>query len=105
MSPFDDWNTYDEDQDEELEDSSEYFQGKDALLFCIDSSESMLEPRSSSTRHKSHLQAVLEIAVQLQKRKVITSPNDLVGIMFFNTKRKGAQRSRRTVTSTNLLLR
>jgi hypothetical protein len=64
----------------------DYFKGKDALLFCIDASESMLEPRETRVGEpKSHLQTVLDIAVQLQKRKVITSPNDLVGIMFFNT--------------------
>ena len=47
----------------------------------------MLKPRETHTSGelKSHLQAVLEIAIQLQKRKVITSPNDLVGIMFYNT--------------------
>ncbi|KAF8520514.1 Ku DNA-binding complex Ku70 subunit [Gautieria morchelliformis] len=88
MAPFDDWNTFEDDQDAELEDASEYFQGKDALLFCIDASEDMLAPRESRTspgERKGHVQAVLEIAVQLQKRKVVTSPNDLVGIMFYNT--------------------
>ena len=51
-------------------------------------SEPMLELRESRTspgEQTSHVQAVLNIAVQLQKRKVITSPNDLVGIMFYNT--------------------
>lgn len=43
------------------------------------------ETHTSPGEHKSHVQAVLEIAVQLQKRKVVTSPNDLVGIMFYNT--------------------
>ena len=46
----------------------------------------MLEPHEAKDgQRKSHVQTVLDIAIQLQKRKVITSPDDLVGIMLFNT--------------------
>ena len=34
-----------------------------------------------------HLHAALEAAVQIQKKKVIVGPNDLVGILLFNTVR------------------
>ena len=36
---------------------------------------------------KSHLLSVLQAAIALQKRKVMYSPNDSVGILFFNTVR------------------
>ncbi|KIJ51081.1 hypothetical protein M422DRAFT_158695 [Sphaerobolus stellatus SS14] len=88
MAPFDDWNNLDDELEEDLADSSEYFQGRDVLLFCLDASESMVTPiksEDSDKEAKSPLQKVLEIAIELQKRKVITSPNDLVGIMLYNT--------------------
>jgi hypothetical protein len=36
---------------------------------------------------KSHLLAVLQAIIALQKRKVMYSPNDSIGILFFNTAR------------------
>ena len=36
---------------------------------------------------KSHLLSVLQAVIALQKRKVMYSPNDSVGILFFNTVR------------------
>lgn len=87
MSLFEDWNTLDDYVEDELENAFD-FQGRDVLLFCIDASHSMTTSAKNVENHdqkESYLQSVLEIAVQLQKRKVITSPNDLVGIMFYNT--------------------
>lgn len=34
-----------------------------------------------------HLYTALEAAMQIQKKKVITGPNDSVGILLFNTVR------------------
>ena len=46
----------------------------------------MLAVRDDGKGNKtSHFLSVLQTAVELQKRKVIHGPNDLVGIMFFNT--------------------
>ena len=36
---------------------------------------------------KSHLLSVLQAVIALQKRKVMYSPNDSVGILLFNTVR------------------
>ena len=58
------------------------------LLFCIDASESMITPIKTEDldeEAQSPMQKLLEAAVELQKRKVVASPNDLVGIMFYNT--------------------
>ena len=36
---------------------------------------------------KSHLLSVLQAVIALQKRKVMYSPNDSIGVLFFNTVR------------------
>ncbi|KAG6865389.1 hypothetical protein C0991_002970 [Blastosporella zonata] len=91
MAPYDDWNTIDDEEDEELQDAS-YLEGKrDVILFCIDCSESMQELREDPNYEDAqtcHLFTALEAAVQIQKKKVIVGPNDAVGIMLFNTTRK-----------------
>ncbi|KAJ8592867.1 Ku DNA-binding complex, Ku70 subunit [Rhizopogon salebrosus TDB-379] len=88
MPPFDDWNIIDEEEEEELQDAS-FFEGKrDAILFCIDCSESMHELRDDPNYEDvktSHLFAALEAAMQIQKKKVIVGPNDSAGIVLFNT--------------------
>ncbi|KAF8071492.1 SPOC like C-terminal domain-containing protein [Lyophyllum atratum] len=95
MPPYDDWNKVDEEDEEELQDAS-YFEGKrDVILFCIDCSESMLELRDDPNYEDTktcHLFTALEAAVQIQKKKVITGPNDAVGILLFNTTRKTESR-------------
>ncbi|KIK60138.1 hypothetical protein GYMLUDRAFT_200779 [Collybiopsis luxurians FD-317 M1] len=91
MAPFDDWNTFDDEEDEELQDNSFFDSKKDVILFCIDCSSSMLELKDDPEEEgakTSHLYAALKSAMQLQKRKVITGPNDSFGIFLFNTSRK-----------------
>ena len=67
----------------------QWFEGKrDAILFCIDCSESMQELREdpvSEGVQTSHLLEALDAAVKIQKRKVIVGPTDSVGILLFNT--------------------
>ncbi|GLB44737.1 putative ku DNA-binding complex Ku70 subunit [Lyophyllum shimeji] len=91
MPPYDDWNKIDEEDEEELQDIS-WFEGKrDVILFCIDCSESMHELRDDPNYEDtktSHLFTALEAAVQIAKKKVISGPNDSIGIMLFNTTRK-----------------
>jgi len=60
------------------------------ILFCIDCSESMQEPRDDPVYEgveTSHLLAALDAAMRIQKRKVIVGPADSVGILLFNTVR------------------
>ncbi|KAF8322618.1 ku70-like protein [Clavulina sp. PMI_390] len=60
---------------------------KDTILFCIDASESMQQiPDAKGAR--SHLHNALQCALDVMKRKVITRPNDSVGILLFNTVRE-----------------
>ncbi|KAF5345659.1 hypothetical protein D9757_014209 [Collybiopsis confluens] len=91
MAPYDDWNKYDNEEDEELQDDSFFDAKKDVILVCIDCSSSMLQVRDDPENEgekTSHLFAALNTAMQLQKRKVITGPNDSFGIFLFNTSRK-----------------
>lgn len=90
MASYDEWNRVDDDDDDELQDTS-LFEGKrDVILFAIDCSESMHEMHDDplyEDAQTSHVLTALEAAIQVQKKKVIVGPNDAVGIMFFNTTR------------------
>lgn len=58
------------------------------ILFCIDCSESMQELREDpiyEDAKTSHLLTALDAAMQVQKKKVISGPNDWVGILLYNT--------------------
>ncbi|KAJ4466240.1 SPOC like C-terminal domain-containing protein [Lentinula aciculospora] len=91
MSPYDDWNRVDDDDEDELQDATFFDAKKDVILFCIDCSPSMLQLRpdpEDETKTTSHVYAALNSAMNLQKRKVITGPNDSFGILLFNTSRE-----------------
>ncbi|KAF8799055.1 Ku DNA-binding complex, Ku70 subunit [Phlegmacium glaucopus] len=91
MPPYDDWNKIDEEEDEELQDTSMYESKRDVILFCIDCSESMLKLYDDSKYEDlqtCHLYTALEAAMQIQKKKIIVGPNDSFGILLFNTTRK-----------------
>ncbi|KAI1792117.1 ku70-like protein [Ganoderma leucocontextum] len=92
MAPYDDWNKIEDDEDEELQDYSQFYEGKrDVILFCIDCSPSMLELREDP-RYEDvqtcNLMAALEAVMQIQKRKVLVGPNDSVGVLLFNTTKR-----------------
>ncbi|KAK7043879.1 ATP-dependent DNA helicase II subunit 1 [Paramarasmius palmivorus] len=91
MAPYDDWNKVDDEEDDELQDNSFMESKKDVILFCIDCSPSMQElyddPNYENVQ-TSHLLTALDAAAQIQKKKIITGPNDSVGILLFNTTRK-----------------
>ncbi|KAI0951510.1 hypothetical protein AcW1_008540 [Taiwanofungus camphoratus] len=91
MPLYDDWSKIDEEEEEELQDTSYYESKKDVILFCIDCSTSMLELHEDSKyedMQSCHLFTALEAVMQIQKRKVTVGPNDAVGIMLFNTTRR-----------------
>ncbi|KAF9262489.1 Ku DNA-binding complex, Ku70 subunit [Marasmius fiardii PR-910] len=91
MAPYDDWNKVDDEEDEELQDISFMETKRDVILFCIDCSSSMHELYDDPVYEgvqTCHLFAALDAAVQIQKKKIITGPNDSVGILLFNTTRK-----------------
>lgn len=88
--PYDEWNALDV-EDEELQDTSFFQARRDVILFCIDCSESMQTLRDDPVYEdvqSSHLLIALDAALQVQKKKVLSGPNDYVGIMLYNTTRK-----------------
>jgi hypothetical protein len=68
----------------------EYQTVKDAVLFAIDISPSMLAPPDVQNfvhRDKdSAALAALKCAYQLMQQRIITNPNDMMGILLFGTK-------------------
>ncbi|PFH46457.1 hypothetical protein AMATHDRAFT_77665 [Amanita thiersii Skay4041] len=89
MSPYDEWNKIDEDEAEELQDTSIFELKRDVILFCIDCSESMqqLEEDPEYETQTCHLFTALQAAMEIQKRKILVGPSDSVGILLFNTSR------------------
>ncbi|ESK87600.1 dsb repair complex subunit [Moniliophthora roreri MCA 2997] len=88
MAPYDDWNKVEDEEDDELQDTSYMDTKKDVILFCIDCSPSMQELYDDPIYENvqtCHLFAALDAAVQIQKKKIITGPNDSVGVLLFNT--------------------
>ncbi|KAI6109983.1 SPOC like C-terminal domain-containing protein [Pisolithus sp. B1] len=85
---FDDWNVAEEEGEEELQDTS-FFEGRrDVILFCVDCSQSMQELRDDAVYEDvktSHLLTALDAAMQVQKKKTVSGPNDWVGILLYNT--------------------
>jgi len=67
-----------------------YESKRDVILFCIDCSESMLalyeDPKYENSQ-TCHLLTALEVAVEIEKRKITVGPNDSVGIILFNAVR------------------
>lgn len=77
-----------EDDDEQIDDSG-YKTVKDAVLFAIDISDSMLKKPEDSTGKKedtdSPALAALKCAYQLMQQRIISNPNDMMGILLFGT--------------------
>lgn len=95
--PFDDWNVAEEEGEEELQDTS-FFEGRrDVILFCVDCSQSMQELQDDAVYEDvktSHLLTALDAAMQVQKKKTVSGPNDWVGILLYNTSRPNESNNR-----------
>ena len=65
---------------------------KDAILFAIEVSDSMLSSPSSDTENKgdgnngSAVTATLKCAYNLMRQRIITNPNDKIGVLLYGTK-------------------
>ncbi|KJR85701.1 ATP-dependent DNA helicase 2 subunit 1 [Sporothrix schenckii 1099-18] len=79
-----------DDVDEEVDDLS-YKSQKDAIIFAIDVSTSMLErpPPSKSRKadQDSAVSAALRCAYQIMQQRIITQPKDMMGILLFGTEK------------------
>lgn len=81
-------NDENEDDDEEIDETG-YKSVKDAVLFAIEVSDSMLKKPPTSDSKKadtnSPLLAALKCAYHLMQQRIISSPKDLMGILLYGT--------------------
>ncbi|PSK35053.1 ATP-dependent DNA helicase II subunit 1 [Elsinoe australis] len=83
-----------EDEDEEIDETG-YKTVKDAVLFAIDVSSTMLQkPPESDSKHADHDQptvAALKCAYTLMQQRIISNPNDMMGVLLFGTEKSRFQ--------------
>ncbi|PVH98400.1 ATP-dependent DNA helicase-like protein II subunit 1 [Periconia macrospinosa] len=95
-----------DDDDEEIDDTS-YKAIKDAILFAIDVSSSMLERPAPSddkrAERDSPVSAALECAYQLMQQRIISNPKDMMGILLFGTEQSDLKDSDNTFQNCYLL--
>ncbi|KAK4502220.1 hypothetical protein PRZ48_005645 [Zasmidium cellare] len=85
----------DDEEEEEIEESS-YKTQKDAVLFAIDVSKSMLTKPSDADSKKpdealSPTVAALKCAYTLMQQRIISNPSDMMGILLFGTEKSKFQ--------------
>ncbi|KAL2813315.1 SPOC like C-terminal domain-containing protein [Aspergillus cavernicola] len=77
------------DEEEELDETS-YKSIRDAVLFAIEVSDSMLQPRPSADPRKpsqeSPATAALKCAYHLMQQRIISNPRDMIGVLLYGTK-------------------
>ncbi|KAI1802788.1 ku70 protein [Daldinia bambusicola] len=86
---------YEKREEEEEEDElgeQDFKAQKDALIFAIDVSKSMLRPPPESNDKKADKDppvfAALKCAYQVMQQRIISNPKDMMGIVLFGTERK-----------------
>ncbi|KAL1842898.1 hypothetical protein VTJ49DRAFT_3915 [Mycothermus thermophilus] len=87
----DDRRPEDDEAEDEL-DETDYKTQKDAVLFAIEVSPSMLQrPPAGEKRKKSDddspIAAALKCAYQFMQQRIIAQPKDMMGILLFNTEK------------------
>ncbi|CZR64022.1 probable protein Ku70 [Phialocephala subalpina] len=84
-----------EDEDEEELDDSNYIAQKDAVLFAIDISKTMLTPPPPSDDKKAEKDspaiAAIKCAYQIMQQRIISSPKDMMGVLLFGTEQSKFQ--------------
>ncbi|KAM7206833.1 SPOC like C-terminal domain containing protein [Naviculisporaceae sp. PSN 640] len=82
-------NRPDGDEGEDELDETDYKTQKDAVLFAIDVSSSMLQPPPKTEDKKadtdSAVAAALKCAYQIMQQRIIAQPKDMMGILLFGT--------------------
>lgn len=86
----------DEEEDDDEIDDTGYKSIKDAVLFAIDVSKSMLErPKETDSKRPdtalSPTVAALKCAYALMQQRIISNPNDMMGILLFGTEQSKFQ--------------
>ncbi|KAL2131652.1 hypothetical protein VTI74DRAFT_4779 [Chaetomium olivicolor] len=81
----------DADEGEEELDEADYKTQKDAVLFAIDVSASMLQQPPATDKRKSDkdsaVAAALKCAYQFMQQRIIAQPKDMMGILLFGTEK------------------
>ncbi|KAL2200515.1 SPOC like C-terminal domain-containing protein [Corynascus similis CBS 632.67] len=81
----------DMDEGEEELDEADYKTQKDAVLFAIDVSSSMLQQPAATESKKadkdSAIAAALKCAYQFMQQRIIAQPKDMMGILLFGTEK------------------
>ncbi|TVY42879.1 ATP-dependent DNA helicase II subunit [Lachnellula subtilissima] len=84
-------NKDDQEEDEEDLDETAYTTQKDAVLFAIEVSESMLAPPPHSDSKKpetdSPTAAAIKCAYQIMQQRIISHPKDMMGVLLFGTEK------------------
>ncbi|CAG8974785.1 hypothetical protein HYALB_00000397 [Hymenoscyphus albidus] len=84
------WKKNEEDEEEEELDEANYIMQKDAVLFAIDISSTMLKPPPPSDSEKAETDspatAAIKCAYQIMQQRIISSPKDMMGVMLYGTK-------------------
>ncbi|KAI0879435.1 SPOC like C-terminal domain-containing protein [Hypoxylon argillaceum] len=89
------WNQERRDEEDEEEEEEELTEGyykaqKDALIFAIQVSDSMLAPPPKSEDKKASRDSAsltaLKCAYQVMQQRIISNPKDMIGIVLFGTK-------------------
>ncbi|KAL2065769.1 hypothetical protein VTL71DRAFT_3439 [Oculimacula yallundae] len=84
-----------EEEDEEDYDETNYISQKDAVLFAIDVSSSMLQPPPPSDDKKtgtdSPTLAAIKCAYEIMTQRIISSPKDMMGVLLFGTEQSKFQ--------------
>ncbi|KAH7630714.1 SPOC like C-terminal domain-containing protein [Sordaria sp. MPI-SDFR-AT-0083] len=87
----DDEERPDSDEGDEELDENDYKTQKDAVLFAIDVSKSMLKPPAATGDKKadkdSALTAALKCAYQIMQQRIIAQPRDMMGVLLFGTEK------------------
>ncbi|KAL2000153.1 hypothetical protein VTN02DRAFT_3479 [Thermoascus thermophilus] len=75
-------------EEEEEIDTTGYKSVKDAVLFAIEVSESMLTPRPSEGKkasEESPATAALKCAYHMMQQRIISNPSDMIGVLLYGT--------------------
>jgi len=84
---MDSWH-YDDTADEDTESDNKFYGGKDAIIFLIDAASPEMhqvpDPDSTDTR----LQVALKCVHTTLRKKILGSPNDVVGVLLYGTEKK-----------------
>ncbi|KAF4634315.1 hypothetical protein G7Y89_g3791 [Cudoniella acicularis] len=83
------WKRDGEEEEEEDLDETKYIAQKDAVLFAIDVSDTMLAPPPPSDARNAETDsptaAAIKCAYQIMQQRIISSPKDMMGVLLFGT--------------------